>query len=289
MTQAEEPKRRKRPAAELAAAKGSQPLVMLALYDAVMARLAEAAGIDMILVGDSVGTVMLGLDSTAPVTLEQIIHHATGVRRGAPKTHIVADLPFMTYQVSDEQAVASAGRLLKEAGVDAVKLEGGEAMASRIDAITRAGIPAMAHIGLLPQTASAHGGYRVQGRDIASARQMLEDARAVEAAGAYAVVLELVPYELAAKVTETVGIPTIGIGAGSACDGQVLVSSDLLGMDPSFHPRFLKKYANLAETIQGAFTDYASDVRGGVYPGPEHVTKLPAETLAALDAPETPE
>jgi 3-methyl-2-oxobutanoate hydroxymethyltransferase len=289
MTQAEEPKRRKRHAAELAAAKGGQPLVMLALYDAVMARLAEAAGIDMILVGDSVGTVMLGLDSTAPVTLDQIIHHAIGVRRGAPKTHIVADLPFMTYQVSDEQAVASAGRVLKEAGVDAVKLEGGVAMASRIAAITRAGIPVMAHIGLLPQTASAHGGYRVQGRDVASARQMLDDARAVEAAGAYAVVLELVPYELAARVTSAVGIPTIGIGAGSACDGQVLVSSDLLGMDPAFHPRFLKKYANLAETIQGAFAEYAREVRGGIYPGLEHVTKLPAETLAALDTPERPE
>jgi 3-methyl-2-oxobutanoate hydroxymethyltransferase len=286
MRQAEQPRRRKRHAAELSASKGAQPLVMLALYDAVMARLAEDSGVDLILVGDSVGTVMLGFDSTSPVTLDQIIHHAAGVRRGAPKTHIVADLPFMTYQVSDEQAVASAGRLLKEAGVDAVKLEGGAAMASRIAAITRAGIPVMGHIGLLPQTASAHGGYRVQGRDIASARQMLDDARAVEAAGAYALVMELVPYELAAKVTESVGIPTIGIGAGAACDGQVLVSSDLLGMDPSFQPRFLKKYANLAETIHDAFAAYASDVRERAYPGPEHVTTLPAETLAALHAPE---
>jgi 3-methyl-2-oxobutanoate hydroxymethyltransferase len=286
MTQVNESRRRKRSAAELSAAKGVQPLVMLALYDAVMARLAEAAGIDLILVGDSVGTVMLGLESTMPVTLDQIIHHATGVRRGAPKTHIVTDLPFMTYQVSDEQAVASAGRLLKETGVDAVKLEGGVTMAPRIAAITRAGIPVMAHIGLLPQTASVHGGYRVQGRDIASARQMMEDARAVEAAGAYAVVMELVPYELAARVTESVGIPTIGIGAGSACDGQVLVSSDLLGMDSSFRPRFLKKYANLAETIQEAFAAYASEVRERVYPGPEHVTTLPAETLAALETPE---
>ncbi len=286
MTQTGVPRRRKRSAAELSATKGSQPLVMLALYDAVMARLAEAAGVDLILVGDSVGTVMLGLDSTAPVTLDQIIHHATGVRRGAPKTHIVADLPFMTYQVSDEQAVSSAGRLLKETGVDAVKLEGGAAMASRIAAITRAGIPVMGHIGLLPQTAGFQGGYRVQGRDIASARQMLEDAKAVEDAGAYSMVMELVPYELAARVTESVSIPTIGIGAGSACDGQVLVSSDLLGMDPSFHPRFLKKYANLAETIENAFAEYAGDVRARVYPGPEHVTSLPAETLAALDGPE---
>jgi len=286
MMQADKPRRRKQSAADLSAAKGKEPLVMLALYDAVMARLAEAAGVDLILVGDSVGTVMLGYESTTPVTLDQIIHHATAVRRGAPKTHIVADLPFMTYQVSDEQAVASAGRLLKEAGADAVKLEGGVAMASRIAAITRAGIPVMGHIGLLPQTAAFSGGYRVQGRDIASARQMLADAKAVEAAGAYSVVMELVPYELAARVTESLRIPTIGIGAGSACDGQVLVSSDLLGMEAAFNPRFLKKYANLAETIETAFADYASEVRARVYPGPEHVTALPAETLAALDAPE---
>lgn len=279
-------RKRKRPAWQIAAAKGNERLVMLALYDAVMARLAEAAGVDLILVGDSVGTVMYGFDSTAPVTLEQIISHAVAVRRGAPKTHIVADLPFMTYQVSDEQAVASAGRLVKEAGVDAVKLEGGAAMASRIEAITRVGIPVMGHIGLLPQTAGVQGGYRIQGRDIASARQMLEDARTVEAAGAYALVMELVPYELAAKVTRTVGIPTIGIGAGSACDGQVLVSSDLLGMDAAFNPRFLKKYADLAETITHAFGEFAREVRAGDYPGPEHVTQLPEETLAALDAAE---
>jgi 3-methyl-2-oxobutanoate hydroxymethyltransferase len=276
-------KRKKRAAWQLAATKGSERLVMLALYDAVMARLAEAAGIDMILVGDSVGTVMYGLDTTAPVTLDQIISHAIAVRRGAPRTHIVADLPFMTYQVSDEQAVASAGRLVKEAAVDAVKLEGGVAMASRIEAITRVGIPVMGHIGLLPQTAGVQGGYRVQGRDVASARQMLADANAVEAAGAYAMVMELVPEELARRVTDRVSIPTIGIGAGAGCDGQVLVSSDMLGMDPGFNPRFLKKYANLAETVTAAFAEYAADVRAGEYPGPEHVTHLPDETIAALE------
>jgi 3-methyl-2-oxobutanoate hydroxymethyltransferase len=254
-------KRKKQAAWQLSATKGNERLVMLALYDAVMARLAEAAGVDLILVGDSVGTVMYGLDSTAPVTLEQIISHAIAVR----------------------QAVASAGRLVKEASVDAVKLEGGVAMASRIEAITRIGIPVMAHIGLLPQTAGVQGGYRVQGRSVIAARQMLEDARAVEAAGAYALVMELVPTELAQRVTELVSIPTIGIGAGAGCDGQVLVSSDLLGMDPSFNPRFLKKYANLAETITGAFSAYASDVRTGAYPGPEHVTHLPEETIAALE------
>jgi len=276
-------KRRKRAAWQLAATKGSDKLVMLALYDAVMARLAESAGVDVILVGDSVGTVMYGLESTAPVTLEQIISHAIAVRRGAPHTHIVADLPFMTYQVSDEQAVTNAGRLIKDAAVDSVKLEGGVAMASRIAAITRIGIPVMGHIGLLPQTAGVQGGYRVQGRDLKSARQMIEDARAVEEAGAFALVMELVPQELAAIVTESVSIPTIGIGAGAGCDGQVLVSSDLLGMDPGFNPRFLKKYADLAGTITGAFAAYAADVRGGVYPGPEHATHLADDIVAALE------
>lgn len=281
--QSNERRRRKRSARELALAKGSTPLVMLALYDAAMARLAESAGVDLLLVGDSVGTTMLGLETTTPVTLDQIAHHAIAVRRGAPSTHIVADLPFMTYQISNEQAIASAGRLIKETGVDAVKLEGGVTMADRIATITRAGIPVMGHIGLLPQIASAGGGYRIQGRDTASAKQLIADAKAVEAAGAYAVVIELVPEELAAKITEAVSIPTIGIGAGAGCDGQVLVASDLLGIDESFQPRFLKKYANLGETIRGAFGAFASDVRNRVYPGAENVTHLSPETVAAIE------
>jgi 3-methyl-2-oxobutanoate hydroxymethyltransferase len=280
--QPNERRRRRRSAREIALAKGSTPLVMLALYDAAMARLAEAAGVDMILVGDSVGTTMLGLDSTAPVTLDQIVHHATAVRRGAPGTHIVADLPFMTYQVSNEQAVTSAGRLIKETGADAVKLEGGVMMADRIAAIRRAGIPVVGHIGLLPQTANAGGGYRIQGRDIDSAKQLIADAKAVEDAGAYAIVIELVPQELATTITEMVSIPTIGIGAGIGCDGQVLVASDLLGIDESFQPRFLKKYANLGETIRTAFGEFATDVRNRAYPGEANVTHLPAETLDAL-------
>jgi 3-methyl-2-oxobutanoate hydroxymethyltransferase len=280
--QSNERRRRKRSAREIALAKGTTPLVMLALYDAAMARLAEAAGTDMLLVGDSVGTTLLGLESTAPVTLDQIVHHATAVRRGAPNTHVVADLPFMTYQVSNEQAVSNAGRIIKETGADAVKLEGGVTMADRIAAITRAGIPVVGHIGLLPQIANAGGGYRIQGRDIASARQLIADAKAVETAGAFAVVIELVPQELAAKITETVSIPTIGIGAGAGCDGQVLVASDLLGIDESFQPRFLKKYANLGETIRTAFGEFAADVRGRAYPAEANVTHLPAETLDAL-------
>jgi 3-methyl-2-oxobutanoate hydroxymethyltransferase len=279
-----EKRRRKLSARDVAQSKGSNPLTMLALYDASMARLAESAGIELLLVGDSVGTVMLGLETTAPVTLDQIAHHAIAVRRGAPKTHIVADLPFMSYQVSNEQAVTSAGRLIKEAGVDAVKLEGGISMAERISAITRAGVPVMAHIGLLPQIAHASGGYRIQGRDIASAKQLLEDAQAVQEAGAYAMVIELVPTELAAQITQSVTIPTIGIGAGVGCDGQVLVASDLLGIDETFHPKFLKKYANLGETIRTAFSAFADDVHQRAYPAPEHETHLPAETIAALES-----
>lgn len=279
-----ERRKRKLSARDVALSKGSTPLAMLALYDAAMARLAEAAGIELLLVGDSVGTVMLGLETTALVTLDQIAHHAIAVRRGAPKTHIVADLPFMSYQVSNEQAVTSAGRLIKETGVDAVKLEGGVTMADRIAAITRAGIPVMGHIGLLPQIAHASGGYRIQGRDITSARQLIDDAKAVEAAGAYALVIELVPTELAARITTAVSIPTIGIGAGAGCDGQVLVASDLLGIDESFHPKFLKKYGNLGETIRTAFGSFASDVRDRAYPGPEHETHLPSETIDALES-----
>lgn len=278
--------RTKLTAQAIAATKGAQPLTMLALYDAQMARLAEESGIDMLLVGDSMGMVVLGLESTAQVTLDEIVHHTQAVRRGAPKTHVVADLPFMTYQVSDEQAVENAGRLVKEGGADSVKLEGGEAMASRIAAISRIGIPVVAHIGLLPQTAAAQSGFKVQGREIAAARQLLRDATAVVEAGAIAVVLELIPSELAERVTRSVPIPTIGIGAGVHCDGQVLVANDMLGADDRFQPRFLKTYADLAGTIRGAFTAYAADVRERAYPTPKHSFGLPDETRAALDAGE---
>jgi 3-methyl-2-oxobutanoate hydroxymethyltransferase len=282
MSEATNERRRKLSSRDVALRKGGEPLVMLSLHDAVMARHAEAVGVDMILVGDSVGTVMLGMESTTPVTLEMIEHHASAVRRGAPKTHVVADLTFGSYQVSNEQAIESASRLIKFAHADAVKLEGGAEMVERIAAITRAGIPVMGHIGLLPQTAQITGGYRVQGRDITTAKRLIEDAKAVEAAGAYGVVIELVPEELAARITTEIGIPTIGIGAGAGCDGQVLVASDLLGNDETFQPRFLKKYANISEIIRTAFREYASDVRGHAYPGREHVTHLPDETLDAL-------
>jgi 3-methyl-2-oxobutanoate hydroxymethyltransferase len=276
--------RSKLSARDVAARKGGEPIVMLALYDAQLGRHAESAGIDMILVGDSLGMVMLGLGATTQVTLDNIIYHASAVRRGAPNTHIVGDLPFMTYQVSDEQAVTNAGRLVSEAGVDSVKLEGGVAMASRIEAIARVGIPVVAHIGLLPQTATVQGGFKVQGKDVRAARQMIEDARAVTEAGAFAIVIEMVGAQLAGRITSSVAIPTIGIGAGVDCDGQVLVAPDMLGMDDRFRPRFLKTFASLNETIQSAFSAYADDVRSRTYPDDSHSFKTPADTMAALDS-----
>ena len=281
--------RKKLSAVDLAAAKGGVPLTMLALYDVQMARLAEESGIDILLVGDSMGMVVMGLESTTAVTMDDVLHHAASVRRGAPNTHVIGDLPFMSYQISDAQAVENAGRLVKEAGVDSVKLEGGVAMADRIRAISRIGIPVVAHIGMLPQTAGAQGGFKVQGREITAARQLIADAAAVAGAGAIAIVIELVPAELAEVITRSVRVPTIGIGAGNGCDGQVLVAPDLLGMDDRFRPKFLKPYANLAGTIRDAFAEYAADVRTRAFPDVAHSFKLPAETLNALEADSKPE
>lgn len=262
---------------------GGDPLVMITAYDAMHARLVEAAEVDMVLVGDSVGTTLLGYDSTTQVTLDDIVHHARAVRRGAPNTHVTADLPFGTYEVSDEQAVASAVRLIRDGLADSVKLEGGTRVASRIRAITDAGIPVVAHIGLLPQTAAGSGGMKVRGRTVEEAREILEDARAVTEAGAFATVIEMVPAGLARRISEAIAIPTIGIGAGADCDGQVLVITDLLGMDTSFSPKFLRRYAALEGTIRDAVAAYASDVRGRAYPADEHSFRLPEAVAAALD------
>lgn len=275
--------RRKLLAPEIRRAKGGAPLVMVTAYDAPMARLAQEAGVDLILAGDSVGTALLGFDSTVPVTIEMILHHCRAARRGAPETHLVADLPFMTYEASDEQAVMHAGRLVQEGGADAVKLEGGQEMASRIAAITAAGIPVMGHIGLTPQSAGNLGGLKVQGNDIETARKLVADADAVAVAGAYALVIEVVPATLAQRITQRVPIPTIGIGAGAACDGQVLVSTDLLGLGGGFQPRFVQRYADLATTIRDAFAAYANDVREGAYPRKEHTYGIRAAVLRELD------
>jgi 3-methyl-2-oxobutanoate hydroxymethyltransferase len=225
--------------------------------------------------------VVLGHESTVPVTVEDIIRHTQAVRRGAPKTHVVADLPFMAYRVSDAQAIENAVRVIREGAADAVKLEGGRAFASRIRAIVEMGIPVMGHVGLLPQTGGG-GRFRVQGRDLASAKQIVADAEAVAAAGVYGMVIELVPAELARLVTERVPVPTIGIGAGAGCDGQVLVSTDVLGIDPSLSMKFLKRYAELGPEMQHAFAAYADEVRSGAFPADEHAFAMKPEVLAAL-------
>ena len=239
---------------------------MITAYDYTTAALADSAGIPVVLVGDSLGMVVLGYESTIPVTMEDIIHHTRMVARGNKNSLIVADLPFMTYQVEPTQALRNAARLLQEGGAHTVKLEGGENIASTIQRIVDCDIPVMAHIGVTPQSVNAFGGYRVRGRSIEQARQLVRDALAVEAAGAYAVVLELVPAPLAKFITERLTIPTIGIGAGPGCDGQVQVLHDMLGLFTDFVPRHARRYAKLAEVISEAFSQYADDVRDGSFP-----------------------
>jgi 3-methyl-2-oxobutanoate hydroxymethyltransferase len=247
-----------------------EKIVALTAYDVLFARLLDEAGVDLILVGDSLGQVVLGYESTVPVTMDEMIHHAKAVRRGAPGTFVVVDLPFMTYQVSPRQALRNAGRALKEAGVEAVKLEGGGPEACKsVAALVAAGIPVMGHLGLTPQSVHAIGGYRVQGRDPGEAQRLLDEATALQDAGCFALVLELIPAELAREVTGSLDIPTIGIGAGAGCDGQVLVTYDALGLTPGFQPRFLKRFAELGDQARTGITAYAREVRGGTYPGPD--------------------
>jgi 3-methyl-2-oxobutanoate hydroxymethyltransferase len=242
-------------------------VVMVAAYDALFARLAEEGGADLVLVGDSLGNVILGLDSTLPVTLEQMIHHGAAVRRGTTRALVVVDMPFMSYQVSTEEAVRNAGRIMKETGAHAVKVEGGtEAIGDAVGAMTRIGIPVMGHIGFTPQSVHAIGGFRVQGREPEDRDRLLEEARRIEGAGAFALVLELIPAALAATVTASLRMPTIGIGAGVGCDGQVLVLHDLLGLNDTFRPKFLRRYAELATDVREAVSRFADDVRAGRYP-----------------------
>ena len=244
---------------------------MLTAYDALFARMLEEEGIDLILVGDSVGQVVLGYDSTLPVTLDQMIHHASAVRRGAPSSFVVVDLPFMSYQVSVDETIRNAGRVLKESGPQAVKLEGGDPRTcGMVEALVTAGIPVMGHLGLRPQSIHALGGYLVQGRGEEEARELSGQALALEQAGAFAIVLELVPAALAEQVTGSIAIPTIGIGAGVGCDGQVLVLHDALGLNAGFRPRFLKQFADLEAVARAGVQAYAREVRAGTYPAPEH-------------------
>jgi len=249
---------------ELKGKKGAH-LAMLTAYDFPTAKLVSEAGVDLILVGDSLGMVVLGYDSTVPVTMEDMVRHTAAARRGAPEAFLVADLPYLSYATVPD-ALASAGRLMKEARADSVKLEGGVEVVPVVEALVRAGVPVMGHVGLTPQTASALGGYKLQGRDEAQARRIVEDALALEAAGCWSVVLELVPAPLAELITGRVGIPTIGIGAGPECDGQVLVFHDMVGLFSGFTPTFVKRYAEAGNAIREAVSRYAAEVRSGQFP-----------------------
>ncbi len=256
---------------QLAARKAEgRRLVMLTCYDALFARLLEAGGVDILLVGDSLNEVLAGRRSTLSATLDQMIYHAASVRRGVERTPVVVDLPFLSYQVSIEDAIRNAGRVMAETDCQAVKLEGGQVMAPTVAALVRRGIPVVAHLGLTPQSIHALGGYRVQGRDVDAAATLREDALALEAAGASAVVLELVPRGVAAEITAALTIPTIGIGAGVGCDGQVLVLHDLLGLNEGFAPKFLRRYADLGATVREAVARFGDDVRAGRYPDDDH-------------------
>lgn len=255
---------------------------MITAYDYTTARLVDEAGIDSILVGDSLGNVMLGLGDTVSVTMEDMIHHGAAVARGTKRALVVVDMPFMSYQASVYDAVANAGRLMKEARANAVKLEGGVEVADRIRAIVAAQIPVCAHIGLTPQGINALGGFKVQGKTADSARKLLEDAHAVEEAGAFAVVLEAIPAELAARVSAELTIPTIGIGAGAGCDGQVLVNQDMLGTFTDFTPKFVRRFAEVGEVMRGAYAEYDRCVKDGTFPAPEHCYAAPAGVLENL-------
>jgi len=248
-------------------------LAWVTAYDFPTASFAEQAGMDMILVGDSLGMVVLGYQSTIPVTMEDCIRHCQAVRRGAPNTFVIGDMPFMSYQISDEEAVRNAGRFLKEADMDCVKLEGGVRVSSRIRAITDAGIVVMGHIGLTPQSSGQLGGHKAQGRDIAGARAVIKDALAVQEAGAALLLVEAVPPEITRFITKRLDIPVYSIGAGH-CNGQLLISSDLLGQFELFTPKFVKKYANVSEVVINAFTEYIADVKSGAFPGEEHVYRV---------------
>jgi 3-methyl-2-oxobutanoate hydroxymethyltransferase len=247
-----------------------QRIVALTCYDALFARLLDTSGVDILLVGDSLNQVLAGASSTLSATLEQMIYHTRIVRRGAERAMVVCDMPFLTYQVSPEDALRNCGRAMKESGCQAVKVEGGQPIAPTVRRLVDAGIPVMGHVGLTPQSVHALGGYRVQGRDDATADRLRADAKALEDAGAFAVVLELLPAPLASQITKALTIPTIGIGAGPACDGQVLVLHDMLGLNDQFSAKFVKKYAALAEDVREAARLFAAEVREGRYPGPDH-------------------
>jgi 3-methyl-2-oxobutanoate hydroxymethyltransferase len=260
-----------------------EPIVMVTAYDYPSGRIADTAGIDIVLVGDSAAMTVLGNDSTVPATMEEMVMLTRATARGARRPLIVADMPFGSFQVSDEEAVRNGVRFLKEAGADAVKLEGAGPSISRVLALVGAGIPVMGHVGLTPQSATMLGGFRAQGRTAEKAQRLLQDALALEAAGCFAIVLEAVPAQVAARITEALTVPTIGIGSGRGCDGQVLVFHDLLGLYDGKPPRFVKRYADLATETRQALERYAADVRSGAFPADEHTYAIPDDELERFE------
>jgi 3-methyl-2-oxobutanoate hydroxymethyltransferase len=274
-----------RKASAAASPENFKKIVCLTAYDYPTARLLDEVGVDVILVGDSLAMVVLGHDSTLPVTIDEMLHHARAVRRGTKRALVVADMPFGSYHADTAESLRNAVRFVKEAGAEAVKVEGGERRLELIARLTEAEIPVMGHIGLTPQSVNALGGYRVQGKTVDSAEQLLRDARAVEAAGAFAVVLEAVPRELAAQITRELRIPTIGIGAGPDCDGQILVVHDMLGLTFDQTPKFARKYANVGEVISSAVREYAADVRGGTFPSDSESYHSGSSAKADQDKP----
>ena len=259
-----------------------EKLTMLTAYDYSTAKLIDESGVNSILVGDSLGMVCLGYEDTLSVTMEDMIHHTRAVSRGAKNALVVADMPFMSYQTSVYDAVVNAGRLMKEGRAQAVKLEGGKEVVEQIKAIVNASIPVVAHIGLTPQSINAFGGFKVQGKSEEAAKRLLEEAKAVEEAGAFAVVLECVPAKLAEFISKQISIPTIGIGAGAGCDGQVLVYQDMLGMYSDFVPKFVKQYAKVGEVMKKAFEEYIKEVKDGVFPEEKHTFKIDEEVIEKL-------
>ncbi|WP_165246844.1 3-methyl-2-oxobutanoate hydroxymethyltransferase [Adlercreutzia sp. ZJ141] len=266
-----------------AAKQAGTKLAMLTAYDYSTAKLVDEAGIEGILVGDSLGMTMLGYDDTLPVTMDDMVHHTRAVTRGAEHALVVADMPFMSYHLSPAQAVENAGRLVKEGGAQAVKIEGGAQFASEIQAITRASIPVMGHLGLTPQSINAFGGFKVQGKTTQAAQRLVDDARAIEAAGAFSIVLECIPSELAAIITEAVDVPTIGIGSGAGCDGQILVYQDMLGMYGNMAPKFVRRFAEVGDMMKTAFADYRTAVQDGSFPAPEHTFAAPSGTFDGVN------
>ena len=259
-------------------------IVMVTSYDYPTAAIADAVGVDSVLVGDSYGMVVLGYENTIPVTMEELLPVCRAVRRGATRPLLIADMPFMSFQVSPEEAVRTAGRFVKEGGVEAVKIEGGSEVSEIVESIARRGIPVLGHIGVTPQTATLHGGYRVQGRNADSSDKLVDDAKSLEEAGVFGIVLEMITEEVAKAIAESVSIPTIGIGSGRFCDGQVLVLHDIIGLYPSLRPKFAKRYVDVATMIREALQNFAADVRNGAFPEEQHVFRMEEDQRAKQDS-----